>query len=96
MPFLQVGEYKAFSEQDSPATKRYIITYSTDPEFKSSKLLEFSMYIKDVVGLRRRYSYFDDVIEESSGQKDYNAKSIIVLFSRNLASKFKLSKAIGQ
>lgn len=96
VPFLQVGEYKAFSEQDSPATKRYIITYSTDPEFKSSKLLEFSMYIKDVVGLRRRYSYFDDVIEESSGQKDYNAKSIIVLFSRNLASKFKLSKAIGQ
>ena len=83
IPQLQKGEYKAFYETNSPATKRYMLAYSTDPEFKSSKQLEFSMYIREVIGVGTTWKYFvydglDEALEKLSGQKGYSTKSILV------------------
>lgn len=50
MPDLQQGEYRTFNESNTPASKKYIITYSSDPEFKSKQQLEFTLYIKDILG----------------------------------------------
>lgn len=49
-PALQQGEYRAFSEEESPASKKYIITYYTDPEFNLRKQQEFTVYIKEAIG----------------------------------------------
>ena len=79
---LQRGEYKMYSEQDTPAMKRYILNYSSDPEFKSSKQLEFTVYIKEAIGGARRNGFvsdFEGLVEELSGQKEFDVKSIIVL-----------------
>ena len=79
MPSLQRGEYKMYSEQDTPATKRYILKYSLDPEFKSSKQLEFGVYIKEAIGNGKRlYSEFEKIVEKISGQKGISAKSVII------------------
>lgn len=89
MSTLQKGEYKAFDETNSPATKRYMLAYSTDPEFKSSRQLEFSLYVKETVGVGTKwkpaiYDKLDEALEKLSGQKGYNTKSILVgdIFSR--------------
>lgn len=50
IPDLQYGEYKTFTEQDSPANKKYILTYSLEPDFKSNKQFGFGVYIKDAKG----------------------------------------------
>lgn len=83
IPQLQKGEYKAFDETSSPATKRYMLTYSADPEFKSAKQLEFSLYVKEVVGVGTKmkpeyWSTLDKALEKLSGQKDFSTKSILV------------------
>ena len=81
MPTLQRGEYRTFGEHDSPAAKRYMITYSTDHEFKSAKQIEFAVYIKDVVGAKNfQYNYFDlkYALEKLSGQEGYSTKAIMV------------------
>lgn len=59
IPSLQYGEYKTFSEQDTPANKKYIVTYSLDPEFKSNKQCEFGLYIKDIIGGRQFFILYD-------------------------------------
>ena len=81
MPTLQRGEYKTFGEQDSPATKRYMITYSTDPDFKSAKQLDFAVYVKNANGAKNfQYRYVDlkYVLEKLSGKEGYSTKSILV------------------
>ncbi len=79
MPVLKSGEYRIYSEQDTPATKRYILNYSYDPEFKSDKQLEFALYIKEAIGTRRNlFGNYNKFIEDISGQKDFNTKSIIL------------------
>ena len=79
MPPLQRGEYKMYSEQDTPATKRYILRYSSDPEFKSSKQLEFGVYIKEAIGNGKRlYSEYEKIIEKMLKQEGVTIKSIII------------------
>lgn len=81
MPLLQRGEYRMFGEHDSPATKRYMVTYSADSDFKSAKQLEFAVYVKDVIGSKKfQYKYFDlkYALEILSGQKGGAFNSIIV------------------
>lgn len=83
IPQLQKGEYKAFDETSSPATKRYMLTYSADPEFKSAKQLEFSLYVKEVAGVGTKikpeiWTTLDKALEKLSGQKDFSTKSILV------------------
>lgn len=78
MPALKYGEYRTFSEQDTPGMKRYILLYSTDPEFKSSKQIEFALYVKDVIGAKRFSSYLEGIVEDMSGQKGYVIKSVLV------------------
>ena len=60
IPDLQYGEYRTFTEQDSPANKKYIITYSSDSDFKSNKQFEFGVYIKDAIGGRANSISFYD------------------------------------
>lgn len=50
IPNLQYGEYKTFTEHNSPVNKKYMITYSLNPEFNSNNQLEFGVYVKDAIG----------------------------------------------
>ena len=83
LPQLQKGEYEAFDEANSPATKRYMLAYSTDSEFKSGKQLEFSLYVREVIGVGTTWKPFvydglDEVLEKLSGLKGFATKSILV------------------
>ena len=60
-----------------------MLTYSADPEFKSAKQLEFSLYVKEVAGVGTKmkpeyWSTLDKALEKLSGQKDFSTKSILV------------------
>ena len=47
---VKVGEVKTYTEDNTPYSNQYYITYSTDPEFKKSYNLQFELYAKWLVG----------------------------------------------
>lgn len=49
---LKVGEYKTYTEEDTPASKSYLVSYSKSPDFKSTKQVKFGVYVKDAIGKR--------------------------------------------
>lgn len=44
------GQCKTYSEEDSPYSNKYFITYSTDPQFATKATLSFELYAKYIVG----------------------------------------------
>lgn len=50
---LKLGEYRKYDEINTPAIKQYTLHYSNDLEFKTSKDIQFGLYLKDVIGCRR-------------------------------------------
>lgn len=53
---IKQGEVKTYSEQNSPYSNSYQITYSTDQEFKESYTLDFELYAKYIVGAKMKES----------------------------------------
>jgi len=49
---IKVGEVKTYTEDDTPYSNQYYITYSTDSEFKKSYNLQFELYAKWLVGAK--------------------------------------------
>lgn len=77
IPDLQYGEYKTFTEQDSPANKKYILTYSLDSDFKSNKQFEFGVYVKDAIGGRANSIFsYDNFVKEY--MSNVGANTIII------------------
>lgn len=49
---IKLGEVKTYTEDNTPYSNQYYITYSTDPEFKKSYNFQFELYAKWLVGAK--------------------------------------------
>lgn len=49
---LKIGEYRTFNQENSPLNKKYILTYSLNPNFDKIYRLEFQIYLKDAIGYK--------------------------------------------
>lgn len=45
-----LGHVRKFSEQDSPKKLKRLITYSTSPEFSTYSCIEYTMYVRGIMG----------------------------------------------
>ena len=52
IPGLKRGEFRQFTEDDSPMSKRYMLTYALDADFRTIKQLDFKLFVKDAVGIK--------------------------------------------
>ena len=68
-------EYKTYKESNSPVSKKYIIAYSLDPEFKSKKVTHFSVCLKDAIGCRVRPDRHTLIVD---GLKNFGMNTIRV------------------
>lgn len=78
---LNRGEYKTYQEQNSPIRKNYILAYSLNSEFKSFKIIEFGVYLKDAIGLYYGEYDYDSLIKKHIRNNDL--QTIIVEFDGN-------------
>lgn len=46
------GEVKTYTEETTPYSNKYFITYSTDPEFRNCYTIDFELYAKYIVGAK--------------------------------------------
>lgn len=52
---LNVGDTLTFSEDESPYTREYIMTYSTDEFFSTYSILKAEVYIRELIGSTSSY-----------------------------------------
>lgn len=50
------GEVKTYTEETTPYSNKYFITYSTDPEFKNCYTIDFELYAKHIVGAKIKHN----------------------------------------
>jgi len=50
-----VGNTVIYDETESPYSRKYIICYSANPEFKTYSSLEFEMYLHEVIGFNGKH-----------------------------------------
>ena len=70
---IKKGEVKVYSEQDSPYTQEYIVTYSMDENFQNKNTLNAKFYLHQIGGVGTGYvnwlnfdgSYFEGFDEYS-------------------------------
>ena len=67
---LTQGEVVTYTEEDTPYSNRYYLTYSTDPEFKNTYTIEFNIYTKYVVGAKMKQSVWSYLNPEANLVKE--------------------------
>lgn len=50
-PLPSTGEKIVYNENNTPSKTRFVILYSSDPEFNTYKTLTFEVYLKEAIGL---------------------------------------------
>lgn len=63
MSSLKIDEIRAFTEENTPKSINYMITYSFDKELSKCLMVNFGVYLKDVFGIKR-YSSLNGVDEK--------------------------------
>ncbi|MBQ7042602.1 MAG: hypothetical protein IJN66_07855 [Muribaculaceae bacterium] len=68
---INQGEVKTYSEQNTPYSNRYYITYSTDQEFKNCYTIEFELYAKYIVGAKMKQSKWSQLNPTNNIVKEF-------------------------
>lgn len=68
---INQGEIKTYTEENSPYSNSYYITYSTDPEFKSCYTVNFELYAKYIVGTKLKDSTWSMALGPTKIIKEY-------------------------
>lgn len=62
---IKKGEVITYTEEETPYSNKYFITYSTDQEFKQAYTFEFELYAKYIVGAELKQSIWSMMSPES-------------------------------
>lgn len=73
---LHRHEYREYTEENTPLTMNYTITYSSSQNFEKCYFLNFGVYIKDVMGVRSDYINALSIYKHHL--KSHSAKTIVV------------------
>ncbi len=76
IPDLYRGEYREYTEENTPLSMNYTITYSSSQNFEKCYYLNFGVYIKDVYGISDPYVYRQRIIYKYY-LKSHSAKTIV-------------------
>lgn len=60
MSSLKIDETRAFTEENTPKSINYMITYSFDKEFSKCLMVNLGVYLKDVFGIKGYNNEFDE------------------------------------
>lgn len=73
---LYRNEYREYTEENTPLSMNYTITYSSTQNFEKCYFLNFGVYIKDVVGLST--GYIEALYIYKHYLKSHSAKTIVI------------------
>ena len=68
---LRAWESKLFDESDCPFKNRFMVRYSTDDRFRSYSIVDFSLYLRELIGL----GYFTRRVN-GEDIRNYNARTL--------------------
>ena len=73
-----VGNTRVFDEKESPYTRKYTITYSTEADFKTYSSLECELYLHEIVGYNGNHpiGFGNVTFETEKYLKGYNTYTI--------------------
>lgn len=79
IPDLYRREYREYTEENTPLSMNYTITYSSSQNFEKCYYLNFGVYIKDVMGSGKNdYVVIKEVKNLDDYFKSHSAKTIVV------------------
>lgn len=65
------GEVKTYTEDNTPYSNKYFITYSTDPNFNHAYTIEFELYAKFLVGASMKQNIWSMISPEARIVEEY-------------------------
>ena len=68
---VKQGEVKIYTEEDTPYSNKYFITYSTDPDFNKTYTFEFELYAKYLVGAKIKQEKWSMLLPEARIIEEY-------------------------